>query len=166
MNDPRIILVCGRPRSGKSTVGRLLAAHLGLGFANTSDRIKPALSEFWGGSRLGEDKERVRPHLIAMGDAICCAFPGALVWGCYSAGARVIAGVRRVAEVCAAPGKPVVVWVARWPDPGVVDNTECEGLAEMADYRVENDGDLRVLADRARDLACLLREVVLEEHAA
>lgn len=143
----KIIVVCGPPRSGKSTISAILAKETGLHTSDCSSIIYRELARDLGTTvedLMARNKEEIRPSLIRTGDRLCEADPAYLAKVVYTGGARIITGVRRVSEFNGLRqwlmdhGEEVVLW---WIDrPGIEvirDNTEAE-LIHLADVRFHN----------------------------
>lgn len=152
------LFICGGPRSGKTTLAAAISERFGLRAGNTSDVLYSLLAASLGTTAerlLADDKERVRPALVRLGDALCGYDPAFLARALLSTGIRVVTGVRRVAELraavewCASRGvQAISLWIDR-PCVPVRDNTE-EELEDECDLVVVNGGPLEDFLDRAR----------------
>lgn len=112
-------IIIGPPRSGKTTIGRAIAHRLGTVCTDTSDALvaveterQRIFKEYLGKTpctsglapenvaRLWDDQRDrpVRPHLIALGDAMKIADPTILGRYCFERG-DVCVGVRRQDEL-------------------------------------------------------------------
>lgn len=138
-----VFFLVGYPQNGKSTVRHQICQRLGMTGASTSDFLYSELARLWGVSE-GElrkvPKEILRPQLVTLGDLITARDPGRLVYLTAAHGARVIDGVRRLAEHQAgkrtleqAGHQVVTVLVTRSDFPIIPDNTDPR-VFEKADH--------------------------------
>ena len=119
------ILIAGLPRHGKTHVSDLIAKWTCLASANTSDLIAEEVRKVFIGLDMS-NKEDVRDAFIRTGDDMCRHDPAAILKTLHGRGYRVIAGVRKPAELRAFLNwnpKTFVLWVDRPGHPTVKDNT-------------------------------------------
>jgi hypothetical protein len=100
------------------------------------------------------DKERYRPELIKLGNAMCDADAGCLVSICLWSSSKkniIVDGVRRVSEYERIKDWfDLILWVDRPGQEGGLDNLELE--AHHAQKMVLNDGNLEDFRAKAFDL--------------
>lgn len=86
------VLLIGPRGAGKSTVGPLLAARLGVSFVDT-DRVveeeagRP-LAALWAAGEFREREARALARVLAMPSAVVAAGGGAVLWDGFAAAAR------------------------------------------------------------------------------
>lgn len=150
--------IIGHARSGKSEFARYLADYMGLNTVNTSDWLvevekyrRAALFVLLDGGVENEtefDKEKCRPWLIALGDAVCAQQPGFLIEQAFRRGS-VITGIRRQEELEYLPKDVVVIFIDK---EGVVqDNFDIP--MSSAKYVIKNNGSLDDLKESAEKIA-------------
>ncbi len=147
--------IIGHARSGKSEFARYLADYMGLKTANTSDWLievekhrRSSLSSLLADGPETFDKEKCRPWLIALGDAVCAQQPGFLIEQAFKHGS-VITGIRRRVEIDHLPKDVVVVFIDK--DEVVQDNFDIP--MSYAKYVIKNNGSLDDLKKTAKDMA-------------
>ena len=124
--------VVGLPDSGKEIAANLLAHFIQAPRASSSSIVYDVLAAQRGIPRWeleASPKSEIRAELERVGDTLCEADPAALVAPLLRRGARVIHGIRRRTELCAARAEaiqmglsPVVVWLDRHSE--TYDNTQ------------------------------------------
>jgi len=102
-----------------------------------------------------DDKERYRPELIKLGNAMCDADAGCLVSICLWSSSKkytIIDGVRRVSEFERIKDWfDLILWVDRPGQVGGLDNLELD--PSYAQQVVHNNGTLEEFRHKAFDLA-------------
>lgn len=158
MNNLRAYVICGPVQHGKSTLASLLFGATTLRWGDCSsiiytelaNRLNIPLTEL-----TAKPKSDIRQQLIETGDDLCKDDPGILPKQLYYAEQRrVIAGVRRVAELqsfreAIGETNAIPIWVDRLGGANVSDNTE-DDLMEQCSIIVRNHGTLDDLAEIAR----------------
>jgi hypothetical protein len=151
--------VVGLPHSGKELTANLLSHFLNLPKAASSSIVYDALASRRGVQRWeleASPKVEITPDLEQMGNVMCEIDPAALVAPLLRRGVRIIDGIRRRVELCAARAEaiqlglyPVVVWLDR--HGGEFDNTEV--TRGDADYIINNHGSVGRLTELVCELA-------------
>lgn len=164
MSDSRKILIIGNKLHGKTTLANFMVDELGDAEAfSTSSYLVYRLSLIHGvsESEILADKEKYRPDLIKLGNAMCDADAGCLVSICLWSSRKkfiIIDGVRRVSEYERIKDWfDVIYWVDRPGQEGGLDNLELE--AHHAHEVILNDGSLEDLKKKGADLARKNREI-------
>lgn len=144
---PKLYLIIGLAKHGKTEVGKAIARAFHLEFGDTSEIVYRSLADRLADTTVykalstspteiemylrSAPKELIRPLLIQEGDRLCASTPSALTLGLVNRGCRVVAGIRRRSEFLHAIGVLQfqydihVWWVQRYPaPPAVPDNTE------------------------------------------
>lgn len=161
MNDPRKILVIGNKYHGKTTFARFLQQALGDAQSfSTSEYLVYRLSLLNGVSvaDIHKEKEKYRPELIKLGNAMCNADAGCLVticmWSCHKTFA-IIDGVRRISEYTRVKDWfEQIIWINRPSEPKGLDNLELD--ESHANRIILNDGSLEELQAKAIEVAAEL----------
>ncbi len=156
------ILIIGRKGHGKTTFAGFLKQALGDAQTfSTSEYLVHRLALIHGTTeaKILAAKERYRPEMIVLGNAMCDVDPGCLVsiclWACHKECA-IIDGIRRVSEY-----KRVrkwfehVLWIERPGIPEGLDNLEL--THRHAQEIIVNDGSLADLREKARRYAAAIQ---------
>jgi hypothetical protein len=163
MKKSRKILIIGNKLHGKTTLANFMVEALGdaEGYS-TSSYLVYRLSLIHGVSEeeILKEKEKYRPELIELGNAMCDADAGCLVSICLWSSSKefiLVDGVRRVSEYDRIKDWfDLVLWVDRPGQAGGLDNLELE--EKHADRVVLNDGSLEDLKKVAENISKEIRE--------
>jgi len=156
MNQAKKILIIGNKYHGKTTFANFLVKHTQQSEAfSTSSYLVYRLSLINNVSEANilKEKEKYRPDLIELGNAMCAADAGCLVSICLWSSSKkttIIDGVRRQSEFSrVSDWFDHIVWVFRESESIGKDNFE---LAETdANISILNDGDLDNLESKAKE---------------
>ncbi|MBF0196895.1 MAG: hypothetical protein HQL32_04265 [Planctomycetes bacterium] len=158
MKNKKKILVIGNKYHGKTTFAGFLKEALGDAEAySTSSYLIYRLSLISGVSEsvILSEKEKYRPELVKLGNAMCEADPGSLVSICLWAAQSefiLIDGVRRISEFDRVKDWfDEVIWMNRPSEPLGADNLEL--TSGHANRVILNDGSLEDLNKKAQQLA-------------
>ena len=158
MSSSRKILIIGNKYHGKTTFANFLKDALGDAQAySTSSYLIYRLGMLKGVSteEILKEKEKYRPDLIELGNAMCNVDAGCLVsiclWSCHKTFA-LIDGVRRISEFERVKSMfETVIWINRPSEPIGRDNLELK--AGDANMVIDNTGTLDDLRGKAQNLA-------------
>lgn len=158
MKKSRKILIIGNKLHGKTTLANFMVDFMGDAEAfSTSSYLIYRLSLLHGVSEetILEEKEKYRPELIELGNAMCDADAGCLVSICMWSSSKeyiLIDGVRRISEYERIKDWfDLTLWVDRPGQAGGLDNLELE--PHHADRVIVNDGSLEDFRATAEKLS-------------
>jgi len=156
MKQAKKILIIGNKYHGKTTFANFLVKHTEQTEAfSTSSYLVYRLSLINNISEenILKEKEKYRPDLIDLGNAMCSADAGCLVSICLwssTAKTTIIDGVRRLSEFSrVSEWFDHVVWVFRESEPIGKDNLEL--TEQNGNVTILNDGSLDDLESKAKE---------------
>lgn len=154
MKDSKKILIIGNKCHGKTTFANMIKKHSKSAEAfSTSSYLVYRLSLLNGVSEeeILNDKEKYRPELIKLGNAMCEADAGCLVSICLWSSHEdliIIDGVRRMSEYSrVSDWFDEIIWINRPAEPLGQDNLELD--ESHGTITIMNEGSLEDLEKKA-----------------
>lgn len=154
------VVVIGPAKSGKTSFAEYLGRHLNQRVADTSQWLidvetyrQKRIAEQRGIEYTGFEKDNARQELAALGDAVCFIQPSFLIEQALKRG-DIVTGIRRLDELRSLSRNEILVVYVKRPGVDVADNFDIP--ISMADFVIENDGNLDKLSDSAIKIATII----------